>query len=275
MGAKRAGRSAGTAGKVPAPQIHVYAALLTLVNLLVYAMAGIAPRALPAAVVWEQPFTVQPGETDRAVAERVVTLLNLSLATPVHNFNIGHDRSGRLMLDFYHANGRHKITVFEDRLHIENSRAAFARYLSTLHVTTAAFRSGDARMTWWSWYNEFAMWTLIVMLATGVWMLVTRRGKPGAIRRTHWITALVSAPLLALFAFTAVQMAHRTAAVLPAINALHRSRVVAPFASAALLILTATGIVLWFNGRDRRTGAALLTFGALVSGGLILWMRAG
>ena len=106
-------------------------------------------------------------------------------------------------------------------------------------------------------------------------MLVTRRGKPGAIRRTHWITALVSAPLLALFAFTAVQMAHRTAAVLPAINALHRSRVVAPFASAALLILTATGIVLWFNGRDRRTGAALLTFGALVSGGLILWMRAG
>jgi hypothetical protein len=253
----------------------VYAALVTFVNLLVYGVAGVAPRALPAPIAWEQPFTVHPGETDRAAAERVVRLLSLSLATPVHDFNIGHDRSGHLTLDFYHANGRHKVTVLDNpaRLHIENSRAGFARYLSTLHVTTAAFHSGDARMTWWSWYNEFAMWTLIAMLFTGVWMLVTRRGKPGAIRRTHWIAALVSAPLLALFAATAVQMAHRAQTVLPALNALHRSRALAPFASLALLILTATGLCLWRQSRDRRVGAALLAFGAVVSGGLLLWMR--
>jgi hypothetical protein len=64
------------------PRIHAYAALLTFVNLVVYMVAGVAPRALPTAIAWERPFTVQAGETDRAVAERVVTLLNLSLATP-------------------------------------------------------------------------------------------------------------------------------------------------------------------------------------------------
>jgi len=54
--ARRAGRSAATAGKVSVPQIHTYAAMATLLNLLVYAAAGGAPRALPAPVVGEQPF---------------------------------------------------------------------------------------------------------------------------------------------------------------------------------------------------------------------------
>src|SRR5450759_1739979 len=52
---------------------------------MLYAVVGIAalfdaPTA-PAPVVWEQSFTVQANQSDRAVADRVVRLLGLSLAT--------------------------------------------------------------------------------------------------------------------------------------------------------------------------------------------------
>jgi hypothetical protein len=253
------------------PRIHTYAALATLVNLLVYAVAGIAPRTLPTPAVIERPFLRGASESDRAVAGRVVRMLDLSLATPVHDFNIGHDNTGRLVLDFYHANGRDKVTVLPDRLRIAESRAGFGKYLATLHVTSAAFHSGDWRLQLWAWYNEFAMWSLAVMLATGAWMLWTRR--PG--KRTHWWAALVSLPVLAIFAVTAVQMAHRkwTAALRP-LNALHRSHAFAPVASVMLVVLAATGLWLWLTGRDRRTGGVLLTLGAAISGGLMLWMRA-
>jgi hypothetical protein len=264
------------------PRIHTLAALATLLNLLVYAVAGFAPRSTPAPVIWDQPFTTGPGETDRAIAIRVVRLLDLSLATPVHDFNIAHDPAGRLTLDFYHANGRHKVTVLPGRLHIEATRAPLAKYLSTLHVTTAAFHSGDRRLQLWAWYNEFAMWMFALLLATGAWMLATRRGRGSAIRRTHWITALIALPILAIFAVSAVQMAHRTwwtvGPVLRTLARWHRARGLAPapFAGALLLLLAATGFCLWLQSRrDRIAGAILLALGTVLLGGLIVWMRAG
>ena len=264
------------------PRIHTFSALATLVNLLVYAVAGIAPRFTAAPVVWEQTFTRTPGETDRATAARVAEGLRLSLATPVHDFNISHDPAGRLTLDFYHANGRHRVAVLPGRLHIEATRAPLAKYLSTLHVTTAAFHSGDRRMQLWAWYNEFAMWMLAVMLATGAWMAVSRRGRGGVLRRTHWIAAWVALPVLAIFAVSAVQMAHRSwwtvGPVLRTLAVWHRARGLAPapLASALIFLLAATGLCLWAQSRrDRLTRAIVLGLGTLLSGGLIVWMRAG
>jgi len=263
-------------------RIHACAALATLVNLLVYAAAGLASRSTPAAAAFDRPFSVRAGETDRAIAERVVRLLGLSLATPVHDFNISHDSAGRLALDFYHANGRHKVTVFPDRLHVEATRAHFARYLSTLHVTTAAFHSGDWRMQVWAWYNEFALWALAAMLGSGAWMLLTRRGPRGWLRRTHWIVGLVALPVLSVFVVSAVQLAHRTwlstGPVLRSLHSLHRGRgfALAPVAAVILLVLAATGVCLWFQTRrSHPVATALLALGTAVSGGLILWMRAG
>jgi hypothetical protein len=204
-----------------------------------------------------------------------VRLLDLPLATPVHSFNISHDAAGRLQLDFYHANGRHKVTVLDDRLQIEVARAGLGKYLSTLHVTTAAFHSGDTRLQLWSWYNEFAMWLLVVMLATGGWLAATRRWKPGAIRRTHWIGGLLGLPVLAIFAVSAIQMAHRAWRIPKSLNSLHRGFVLPPLATALLLTLATTGLLLWYRGRDRRLGAVLLAAGTLISGGLLVWMRGG
>ncbi len=266
-------------------RIHTCTGLLVFVNLILYAVVGMAAlfdaRTAPP-VVWEQPFVARAGQSDREVAERVARLLGLTLATPVHDFAIGHDAGRRLVLDFYHANGRHKVTILEhpDRLRVEQTRAAFWKYLSTLHVTTAAFRSGDWRMQVWAWWNEFAMWCLGVMAVSGVWAWWQRRGTRGTLRRLHRYTALGALALLAVYEISAVQMAHRTwwkvGAVLGALNKIHRMRGLSfsPPLGLALAVLGATGLWLWWTlKRDRRLGTGLLGFGLLVAGGLIWWMR--
>lgn len=166
-------------------KIHTYAGLATFVNLMIYGVVGIAaafeppPDAPePAPAVYEVPFAIPANMTDRAVAERVVETLRISLATPVQNFAIQHDRSGALVLDFRHANGRHRIT-FPDpgKMRVELTRRPLDRYLSSLHVASAAFHIGDWRMQAWAYYNEFAMWSLTVMMLTGVYLWISRRAR--------------------------------------------------------------------------------------------------
>lgn len=122
-------------------------------------------------------FTVPANLTDRQVAERVCGLLGLSLATPVNQAAIQHDSANNLFLDFWHANGRDQVTVLEKerRLRIETTRNSLAFYLFTLHETTAAFHSGDWRMQFWADYNEFAMWCLVAMIASGIAMFLGSR----------------------------------------------------------------------------------------------------
>jgi hypothetical protein len=262
-------------------RIHTLAGLLTLANLLLYAIVGIAAlwdtRGQPAVVVWEQPFT--PEANDRETAERVVELLGLSLATPVHAFNIAHDAQHRLVLDFYHANGRHKVTVLDGRIRVEHTRAGLLSYLSTLHVTTAAFHSGDWRMQWWARWNEFAMWCLLAMTASGVWIWLSRRRAGGTWRRVHRYTALAMVALLAIYEISAIQMAHRTwvkAGVW--MERMHRMRGVsfAPLLGVGLFVLGASGVYLWWTlRRDRRAGAVSLALGCAIVGVLAVWMRLG
>jgi len=268
-------------------RIHSYAGLLTLINLMLYGVVGIAAlfdgRGIAPPVIREQPFD-RDARSDREVAERVVRLLDLSLATPVHDFAIGHDAAGHLALDFYHANGRDQVTVLENpgRLRIAHKRASLLQYLATLHVTTAVFHSGDWRMQLWAWWNEFAMWSMGLMAASGLWIWRERRGAGGTARRIHRSTALGALTLILVYEISAVQMAHRTwvkvGTVWAALQRIHRMRGagLAPIVGIAILVLAATGLWLsWTPPRDRPAGAALLGIGLLIGGGLIYWMRLG
>jgi hypothetical protein len=265
---------------------HTCTGLLTFVNLILYAVVGVAAlfdgRTVPPPVVWEQEFAAQANRSDRQVADRVVRLLGLSLATPVHDFAIRHDAERHLVLDFYHANGRHKVTVLDHpgRLRVEHTRATLWQYLTTLHVTTAAFHSGDWRMQLWAWWNEFAMWCLAVMAASGVCIWSARRGTRGTLRSVHRYTALGALALVAVYEISAMQMAHRTwlkaGAMLGALNRIHRMRGAgfSPLLGVALIVLCATGLSLWWKlHRERQVGALLLAFGLVLAGGLIWWMR--
>jgi hypothetical protein len=165
-------------------KVHTYAGLATFVNLAVYGIVGLtipflrhSAPSVPA--VAYQNFTVPANLTDRQIAERICSLLHLSLATPVNSAAIQHDTANNLFLDFWHANGRDQVTVFEKegRLRIDTIRNSLPLYLFVLHETTAVFHSGDWRMRLWADYNEFAMWCLLVMIASGFAMfLATRAG---------------------------------------------------------------------------------------------------
>jgi hypothetical protein len=163
-------------------KLHTYAGLLTFVNLTVYGIVGLSAVYLlsshsPTPIVSYQPFTVPPNLTDRQVAEQICTLLHLSLATPVNSFAIQHNDANNLFLDFRHANGRHQVTVLEKegRIRIATARNSLWLYLYTLHETTAAFHSGDWRMQLWADYNEFAMWCLFIMIASGFALFLASR----------------------------------------------------------------------------------------------------
>jgi hypothetical protein len=182
-------------------KLHTYTALATFINLMVFGIVGLwaafLPRVSPPspAQVYYQPFAPEGNLTDRQVAERVCALLHLSLATPVQDAAIQHDAANRLVLDFYHANGRHRVTVLEDQrqLRIERMPNSLWRYLDILHMTTGAFRSGDWRMTLWADYNEFAMWSLGAMLLSGAVLgLAARRA------RLAWIALATGVVLFAV-----------------------------------------------------------------------------
>src|SRR6185312_14812930 len=131
-----------------------------------------------AAEVREIAFTMGPNLTDRQVAEQAAELLGLRLAMPVQSFAIQHDTAHNLVLDFRHANGRHRVTFpAPGRLRVEIQRSPLDRYLSSLHVTSLAYHPGDWRMRAWSCYNEFAMWCLFVMIATGAYLWISRRAR--------------------------------------------------------------------------------------------------
>lgn len=165
-------------------KIHTYAGLLTFVNLAIYGIVGLSALYLlrlhsEPPVVSYQNFAVEPNLTDGQVAEHVCDQLHLSLATPVNSFAIQHDAANNLLLDLRHANGRHRVTVLEKegRIRIEANRNSLLLYLYTLHETTAAFHSADWRMQLWADYNEFAMWCLLLMIASGFAMLLGARAR--------------------------------------------------------------------------------------------------
>jgi hypothetical protein len=278
-------------------KIHTWAGLLSLVNLMVFGAAGLGaalePRGGGAPRTEYRTFTVEPGWTDHQVAERVIELLHLPLATPIQKAAIQHDSANRLVLDFYHANGRNKVTVLagEGRVRVDVWRASLWKYLSTLHVTTAAFHSGDARMQLWAWYNEFAMWCLLALMASGaaIW-LTTRLRRRHWIRSVHFYVAASCLPFLALYGVTAVRMAHRTwlggvAGWMATLDRMHRLPgawrgypwVLLPgLVSLGLWAMGTSGLFLWFEKRsERRAGGALLVLGVGLASTLIVWMRAG
>lgn len=176
--------------------VHTYTGLLVCVNLAVYSIVGLSVTFLrqsgePPPAISYQNFSMEPNLTDRQVAERVGLQLNLYLA----NATIERDAANNLLLDFRDANGSHRVTVLEKegRLRIETTRHGFGIYLYILHGRTASFHGGDWRMQLWSDYNEFAMWRLLTMLASGFAMFL-------AVRRRNRLAQLSLAAGCCLFA---------------------------------------------------------------------------
>jgi len=179
------------------------------------------------------------------------------------------------VLDFYHANGRHKVTVLPSQLRVEIMRNTAANYAAILHLTTGIFRSGDWRMQLWAYENEFALWCFLAVLASAVWMAAARLRQLAStpLRTVHLAAGALFFPLALLLGMTAVQMAH-PGWYRPLVWAarLHRSSGVAGGASASLIpVVVVTGVWLWVRTRPRMGWIAVSA--AVLTLSLIVWMR--
>jgi hypothetical protein len=64
----------------------------------------------------------------------------------------------------------------EDQLRIETLRNGFWRYVSNLHATLRVHdHSGDWRVGLWTWYVELALWSLILMALSGLYLWLSSR----------------------------------------------------------------------------------------------------
>ena len=166
-------------------KLHMYCGLLNFSILLVFGIAGLTatfeqapenrPRPQPTARF--ENYTAPPGADDKQVADDVHRFLNLPLTNRLPKGALRRDEQNNLQLNFYTINGIERVTVLEkeDRLRIETLRVSLWRYLDHLHSTTSGARTPDLRIRLWGYYNEFAIWSLIGMALSGLYLWLSSR----------------------------------------------------------------------------------------------------
>ena len=127
--------------------------------------------------------------------------LNLPLTAPLPNFAIRRNANNDLVLDFYTPNGLRRAVVLEKERHIrlETQRSTLAAYLNNLHATTLNARSPDWRVRWWTYYNEFSVWSLIGMSVSGVYLWLASRPR---YRPARWTFVVGCGAFILLYAVT-------------------------------------------------------------------------
>jgi hypothetical protein len=172
----------------------MYVGLLNLSILLIFGVAGLqatfepAPenRKRPDADVEFRDFTVPAGLDDKAAADRVHAFLHLPLTAPLPKYAIRRDANNDLALNFYTANGVRRAVVLEKehRIRLETEHTTITSYLNGLHATTINSASPDWRIRWWTYYNEFSIWSLIVMSISGAYLWLASRPRYSPARWT-------------------------------------------------------------------------------------------
>jgi len=167
--------------------IHTYLGLFVFLQLIVFGTAGLVatfstPEAREPATtsVREVPFTVPAGRTEKEIADAVHAELDLSLTGPIPQWALRHDSTGRLLLDFSTVNGVHRVTVEPDRsqLRLVTERVGFWHFLSRMHSSLRVYdRSGDWRMEAWTAYVEIAIWSFLLMAASGLYLWLSARAR--------------------------------------------------------------------------------------------------
>lgn len=164
-------------------KLHIYFGLLSFSQLMVYGIAGLTASLRPALErpklvrsVRFESFIPQPLSTDRQVADQVYRRLNLPLSRPMPDWFLKRTPRNDLQLDFYTINGIFRVIVLEQeqRLKIEEIRNNTWLFLEDLHAGTA--RESEIRvLRIWGIYNEFAMFSLIGLSVSGVFLWLSSR----------------------------------------------------------------------------------------------------
>ena len=166
-------------------KIHIYLGLVSFAALLVFAITGIeaalspgpGQRETPAPVVRTADYKPRPGMSDKEVADEILAAQDLGMAHPVPQWAIKRDGENNLRLDYYSVNGMTRVTVLEreGKLRFEQTRVGLWAFFNRIHATTIRADARRWPMRLWTYYNEFAIWTLLLMTASGVYLWLASR----------------------------------------------------------------------------------------------------
>jgi hypothetical protein len=163
-------------------KIHTYLGLLNLSFLVIFGLTG-AHLALhrPA----ENDLTEQPVRfedftpptsvmDDRDLGELIRRRLNIAAVS----WDPHRDRDNDLVVDYYTHKGPWRVTALEKehRLRIAKLRENGWGFINNLHATENR-DVADWRVRLWTWYNEFALWSLMAMALTGLYLWLSSRPK--------------------------------------------------------------------------------------------------
>jgi hypothetical protein len=157
----------------------MYVGLFSFTSLVVFGLTGLVvtfqagPQRSPAESQTRSiAFRAAPNASDREVAAAVYRRAQLPLAAPVPDWAVQRDAQHRLVLDFYTVNGIRKITVLEDegRLRIDSVRNSLH-----VHAITLRWAPPDLRLKLWTWYNEIAIASLLVLCFSGAYLWLSSR----------------------------------------------------------------------------------------------------
>jgi hypothetical protein len=170
-------------------KLHMYAGLLTVSHLGVYAIAGLSEtlktneQPASSTAIRYVPFAPDSSATDKDVADAVYRRLNIPLSTPLPEAALRRDASGNLLLDFYTPNGLDQVTVLEKerRLRIETTSTSWTSFLNNAHTAILIDSPGPPLVRAWAIWNEFAMWSLAGFSLTGLILWLTRPELPWAL----------------------------------------------------------------------------------------------
>ncbi len=165
-------------------RIHMFLGLLSWSILIVFGIAGLtatrrgersSSETIPA--VRMEDFTVAPNSTDQQVADAVWKKLAVPYAAPPQQWAYHRDSDNRLAVNLWTPNGVFDATVLEKeaRLRIETQRSNLAEFLNSLHTLTINADMPGWPIRLWTYYNEFAIWTLLAMALTGVALWLSSR----------------------------------------------------------------------------------------------------
>lgn len=184
-------------------KIHMYAGLLNFSMLAIFGLAGLvvtfrAPDIMHSGLPPQTTsidFTAPPELSDpqvgRLIAQRV--------GTPAHAGEpyVHRDESNRLAVDFYSVNGLVRATLHEEsnRVEVQTYRNSVWRFIDNVHTATISDRSTDPAVRAWTWYIELAIWSLIAMCVSGIWLGVASRW------RFAWTRIALVAGCVAFVAF--------------------------------------------------------------------------
>jgi hypothetical protein len=167
-------------------KLHIYAGLLTFVQLALYGVAGLVASmhrgpARPQVVQESRfvPFTVRPSATDKQVADAVYRTLQLPLTRPMPDWFLRRTPDNDLLLDFYNINGIWRVVVLEkeNRLRVDRIRNRTWLFLSDVHAATPGDEEAPRLVRVWALYNELAMWCLFAFCASGVYLWLSAQAQ--------------------------------------------------------------------------------------------------